>query len=86
MAHPVLLSEPRDRSPSLQKDYIGAVSKAEAERLLRDRLGKIDRGERFEAGKPRTVADLYKALHAATATQVRSGNRKADGLKWRWAH
>jgi len=69
-----------------KKDYIGAPTRATAERVLRDLLAKIDRGEQFETGRARTVVELYKALHTTTLANARPGSRKAKGLGWRWKH
>lgn len=67
------------------REYCG-LPRAAAQRLLNDRLGKLARGEQFEVGRPRTVGELYKALHTMTLNNARPGSRAAKGLGWRWAH
>lgn len=53
---------------------------------LAGRLGKTARGEQFESGRPRTVAELYTALRTHTENNLRPGSRKLRGLDWRWEH
>lgn len=71
------------------REYGGknGMTYAEARKLLADKLGKMARGERFDAGKPATVADLYKALRTeADNPSLPPGSRKLKGMDWRWAH
>ncbi len=56
---------------------------AEAQKKLNERLAQVARGELFETGKRKTVADLYTALH----THVKNNNpkpRAASEVAWHW--
>lgn len=53
---------------------------------MTERLGKIARGEQFDSGRPRTVAELYTALRTHTENNLRSGSRKLKAMGWRWQH
>ena len=67
------------------REYTKLRSRAEAQKLLTDRLSKIGRGEQFEVGRPVTVAELYDALR--TFTENNSASKRAvSGLGWRWKH
>lgn len=67
------------------REYCG-LPYAQAQKRLADRLGKLARGERFDAGKPRTVAQLYALLFTHTENNLRPGSRKLKGMGWRWKH
>ena len=67
------------------KEYCG-LPKAQAQKLLNDRVGKVARGEVLDV-RPRTVAELYDALHTFTVNNSKPGRGcRADSLGWRWAH
>jgi integrase len=68
-----------------RREYCG-LPYAQAQKRLADRLGKISRGEQFDSGKPRTVADLYTALCTNIENNLRPGSRKLKGIGWRWEH
>ena len=68
-----------------KREYCG-LPYAQAQKRLADRLGKTARGEQFESGRPRTVAELYTALRTHTENNLRPGSRKLRGLDWRWEH
>jgi integrase len=63
-----------------------SLPKKQAQLLLNDRVGKLARGEQFDAGKPCTVAELYHALHTFTANNAKPGSRSVAALEWQWAH
>jgi integrase len=69
---------------SLRKREYCGLPKAQAQKLLNDRVGRLARGEQFDAGKPRTVAELYHALRTFTANNSKPGSRTVKGLEWRW--
>jgi hypothetical protein len=64
------------------REYTKLRSRAEAQKLLTDRLSKIGRGEQFEVGRPVTVAELYDALRTFTLNNGAS-RRSAEGLVYR---
>lgn len=67
------------------KEYTELSSKTEAQKLLTERLGQINRGEPFEVGRCRTVGKLYDALRTFTENNSTS-KRAVEGLGWRWEH
>ncbi len=67
------------------REYCG-LPYAQAQKRLADRLGKLARGDRFDAGKPRTVAQLHALLFTHTENNLRPGSRKLKGMGWRWEH
>jgi integrase len=77
--------DPETGKSEKRREYC-SLPKAQAQRLLNDRVGRLARGEQFDAGRPHTVHDLQKALHAYTASNVQPCSRKLRGLKWRWDH
>jgi integrase len=75
-----------DKGKSIRvREYTRLSSRAEAQKLLTDRLSKIGRGEQFEIGRPVTVAELYGSLRTFTENNG-SGKRAVTGLGWRWMH
>lgn len=68
-----------------KREYCG-LPYAQAQKVLADRLGKLARGEQFNAGKVGSVADLYTALHTQIENNLSDGSRKLKGLEWRWTH
>ena len=75
-----------DKGKSIRtREYTRLSSRTAAQKLLTERLGKIGRGEQFEAGRPITVAELYDALRTFTQNNG-AGGRALEGLRWRWKH
>ncbi|HEY1253424.1 MAG TPA: tyrosine-type recombinase/integrase, partial [Terracidiphilus sp.] len=68
-----------------KREYCG-LPHAQAQKRLADRLGKISRGEQFDSGRPRSVADLYTALYTHTENNLPPGSRKLKGMGWKWEH
>jgi integrase len=68
-----------------KREYCG-LPYAQAQKRLADRLGKISRGEQFDAGRPRTIAELYTALYTHTENNLPPGSRKLKGMGWKWEH
>jgi integrase len=75
-----------DKGKSVRvREYTKLSSRAQAQKLLTDRLSKIGRGEQFEIGRPVTIAELYDALRTFTENNG-AGGRAVEGLGWRWKH
>ncbi len=67
------------------REYTRLRNRAAAQKVLNDRLSKIDRGEQFETGRPATVGELYEALKTYTENNSH-GRRSVAALGWRWKH
>jgi integrase len=65
------------------REYCGLL-RAEAQRLLNDRLAKVSRGEHFSI-KPVTVTNLYNALLTFIKNEA-TKPRAVEGADWRWRH
>jgi integrase len=67
------------------KEYCG-LPKAKAQDLLILRMADVKQGKEPDAAKPRTVGELFHALHLFTTNNAKPGGRTAKGLEWRWQH
>lgn len=67
------------------REYTKLRNRTAAQKVLNDRLSKIDRGEQFETSRPVTVGQLYEALKTYTENNSHS-KRGVAGIGWRWKH
>jgi integrase len=75
-----------DKGKSVRvREYTKLQSRTAAQKVLHDKLSKIDRGEQFETRRPVTVAELYDALKTYTENNSHS-KRSVAGIGWRWKH
>jgi integrase len=75
-----------DKGKSVRvREYTKLQSRTAAQKVLNDRLSKIDRGEQFGTRRPATVDELYEALKTYTENNSHS-KRSVAGIGWRWKH
>jgi integrase len=68
---------------SLRKREYCGLPKAEAQRLLSQRVADVGRGKKPDTGR-RTVGELYHALVLCAGNNLTPGSRKVQGYRWHW--